>query len=135
MAIFGINNLKGLKALLTKFLSNPVHVLLAAIVLYVAWNFYQSYEGFSSGKPTIILFHLPGCGYCEQMMPEWDKFQQKHSDDSNIVVKKVDGSKEAELAQSSGVNGFPTVIKYANGKKEVFEGERTAEALEGFISA
>lgn len=127
MKVFGVDPLK--------FFSNPVNVLLVAVVLFVAWNLYQRYEGFDSDsdKTMVVLFHLPGCGFCKDMMPEWNKFQKAHEDDAKVEVKKVDGSQQPDAAEKNGVNGFPTVIKFKDGKKEVFEGERTAEALEGFL--
>ena len=26
-------------------------------------------------KPVLVLFFARGCGYCEKMMPEWNKFK------------------------------------------------------------
>jgi thiol-disulfide isomerase/thioredoxin len=126
---------------LRKFLSNPVNVLMAAVVLYVAWNLYSNYgaeEGFESelsDRPVIVLYHLPGCGWCKKMMPEWDKFQKAHKGDSDVSIKKIDCSKKPEAAEKEGIKGFPTIIKFKDGEKEGFDGDRTAEALEGFLRA
>ena len=89
---------------LRKFLSNPVNVLMAAVVLYVAWNLYSNYGGGSEGfvsddRPIIVLYHLPGCGWCKKMMPEWNKFQKAHKGDSDVSVKKIDCSKQPEAAE------------------------------------
>ena len=67
------------------------------------------------------------------MMPEWNKFHMAHKNNSSVHIYKVDGSKHAEIAEKYDVHGFPTVIGIKNGIKTVFDGERTAEALERFL--
>lgn len=134
MNIFGRNLNLGLSNP-KKFISNPVNVLIVVAVLFVAWKLYQSYsEGFASEKSaTVVLFHLPTCGFCKDMMPEWNKFQKAHASDPNTNVQKVDCSQNPEAAEKNGISGFPTIIKFLGDKKIVYDGERTAEALEGFL--
>lgn len=124
MKIFGID--------IKLFYNNPTNVLITIVVLFMIWHLYRNhYEGFSDGKTSVVLFYLPGCVHCKDMMPEWDKFQKKFGKDGS--VKKIDCSKNPNVAKDHKVKGFPTVIKVKNGEKEVFKGERTAEALEGFF--
>lgn len=127
MKFFGVNfNLQ-------QFFNNPVNVLLVAVSVYIIWNLYDNYEGFSGDKPVIMLFHLPTCGYCIDMMPEWDKFQKDHQNDPNIKVVKINGAKDRELTEQYGINSFPTVILNKDGDSQVYQGERTADALKNFI--
>ena len=126
MKIFGVDP--------QKFFNNPINVLMAGVVLFVIWNVYQQYEGFSDEQPSVVMYHLPSCGHCKNMMPEWNKFQKAHEGDAKVNVRNVDCSKSDE-GEKHDVHGFPTVIKFKDGKKEVFQGERTAAALEGFLQA
>jgi thiol-disulfide isomerase/thioredoxin len=140
-----------------KFFSNPVGIFIAVVVLFIVWYFWpaaqstqstqstqsiegflgtksvEDNEGFSDHGSEIVLFHLPTCGHCKNMMPEWNKFQKAHENDPKVNVHKIDCSKNPDTAEKNDVNGFPTIIKFKDGKKEVFEGERTAKALEGFL--
>jgi thiol-disulfide isomerase/thioredoxin len=129
MMFFGVNYD------LQQFFNNPLNVLLAAIGVYIVWNFYKTYEGFSSGKPVIMLFHLPTCGYCIDMMPEWDKFQDEYQNNPDITVVKVNGANDQNLTKKYGVNSFPTVILVKDdGTEKIYEGARTAEGLKQFIT-
>ena len=55
-----------------------------------------------------------------------------------MTVAKVDctsdDNKNKDLCSEQGVNGFPTLHLYKDGKKaEEFNGKRTIEALEAFV--
>lgn len=117
-------------------LNNPTNVLILLVIMFLTWKLTAGFSmssAMSNAKKSIVLFHLPNCGFCKDMMPEWDKFQENHQDDENVEVKKIDGSVDAETARAHGVTGFPTIIKFSGNGKEIFQGERTAEALEGFL--
>jgi thioredoxin-like negative regulator of GroEL len=131
-------------------LSYPYYLVLVAVLIAVIYlwpsnteqnriNLFRKMmsdarEEFAS-KDAMILFHLPNCKFCRDMMPEWNKFQAAHQDDPKVTVYKVDGSKHPEIADTNKIRGFPTVIKVMNGKKTMFTGERTAKALEEFLKA
>ena len=116
-------------------LSYPYYLVLVAVLIAVIYLWPRlSKEEFAS-KDAMILFHLPNCKFCRDMMPEWNKFQAAHQDDPKVTVYKVDGSKHPEIADTNKIRGFPTVIKVKNGKKTMFTGERTAKALEEFLKA
>jgi protein disulfide-isomerase-like protein len=112
------------------FTSNRVKIVTAVLALglvYVLASWYLK-EGFEneSGK-TVVLYHAPWCGHCKALMPEWNKFQEKGVE--GVKIKKVNVDEEKEATKAAGVTGYPTIILYNEGKKEVYTGERTAEAL------
>lgn len=92
----------------------------------------------NESKPSaeIILYHASFCGYCKQMMPEWDKFSENmKSMAPNLKVTKYecDGSDKA-VCDAANIEGFPTVvIKLPNGKTLPFDGERTAQGFANFV--
>ena len=113
-----------------------VSVLLGLFAVY--WFFFRSTsEGFSSnGKKAMVLFFLPGCGWCSKMMPEWEKLEASQEENSEVDIKKVDCGENPEVAKEQGISGFPTIIMFgANGEKKVFEGDRTKESFEEFITS
>lgn len=112
--------------------------LVVLVVGYLAWRSATN-EGFTdemgSGK-TLVLFHLPKCPHCVDFMPEWNKVEEKHKNDPNVKVKKINGAEKPEKAQEHGVDGFPTVLLFKDGKKvATFDGERTKDGVEKFLSA
>jgi thiol-disulfide isomerase/thioredoxin len=85
-------------------------------------------EGFK-GRKSLLLLHMEGCGHCEKLMPEWDKFNQKNN--TSIVTKSVENDDDRALVKKYGVEGFPTILLLdSNGKKlDTYSGPRNAQGL------
>lgn len=109
--------------------------LLLAAVIVVAYMYFTRTEGFfSDDKKTLILYHLPRCGFCKEMMPEWSKLEKAHRADPSVNVRKVNCEEQPEEAETNGIQSFPTIVLFKGGKRKVYDGERTKAALEGFIN-
>lgn len=95
-------------------------------------------KGQAVSKPSaeLTLYHASFCGYCKQMMPEWDKFSDNaKSMFPNLKVTKYecDGDDKA-ICDAANIQGYPTVvIKLPNGKVIPFDGERTIDGLKEFV--
>ena len=77
---------------------------------------------------------MNGCGHCKKMMPEWDKFQQNAP--QNVKVSKVEQAEKPDLLEKLGIQGFPTIKLFNNGKPvKDYNGERTAEAFASFAKS
>lgn len=79
---------------------------------------------------SFVEFYAPWCGHCKKLVPEWEKTAEL-ARSSNILVAKVDAIAEKQLAQTHGVQGFPT-LKLFRGDPAVvkkFEGARTADKM------
>lgn len=62
-----------------------------------------------SGRPLVLSFTRPGCGYCTQIENEsWPS--QKGTIENEAVRAKVNGAKSRDLAQKFGVRSYPTTI-------------------------
>ena len=116
-----------------------VAVLIIIVVRYLLHliiysNYLSSYlENFGNPK-ELVYFHMNGCGHCKKMMPEWDKFQQNAP--QGVKVSKVEQAEKPDLMQKLGIQGFPTIKLFNNGKPvKDYNGERTAEAFASFAQS
>jgi protein disulfide-isomerase-like protein len=131
-------NFGNLKKYMTQRNMLVVGVALAAVFYYLHINnmmppMIQS-GGEADKKITVVLFYAPWCPHCKDIMPMWKKLVEKHSSDNKVEVKKVNCEDKPEQAEQNDVQGFPTIIMFKNGKKVKYEGERTEEGIENFIS-
>ncbi len=85
-------------------------------------------EGFK-GRKSLLLLHMEGCGHCEKLMPEWDKFDKMNN--TSIITKAVEKDDDRALVKRYGVEGFPTILLLdSNGKKlDTYTGPRNAKGL------
>ena len=91
-------------------------------------------SGGENGAPKIVLYYVPWCPHCKDVMPEWNKLEQ-NMQGTNTQVSKVDCEANPQAAKEQDVNGFPTIILFKNGKAIQYEGERTMEEIQNFIQS
>lgn len=84
-------------------------------------------------KIAIIWFHRPGCGYCTQMEPEWERLQTMVP--TSVDLKKVNTIEQPAMASDFGVNGVPFIVKVVGNNRQVYNGNRSAEDLLKFCKA
>ena len=87
---------------------------------------------------TFIKFFAPWCGHCKRLAPTWDELAAKFTDVKNVKIAKIDctsnDNKNKDLCNDQGVNGFPTLNIYKDGKKVTeYSGSRKVEDLEAFV--
>ena len=123
----------------------PMKLLIAGVVILVirylvnelmggAYLQSSMLEGFSGQGKEFTLFYWKDCGHCKKMMPEWDKFQQNAP--QGVKVSKVEQAEKPDLMQKLGIQGFPTIKLFNNGKPvKDYNGQRTAEAFASFAQS
>ena len=117
-------------------------LLLAVLLAVTALSYFGSLkkilEGFSHEPDydtplSLTLYHHPSCGHCKAMMPEWQRLEKRNKY-AGVNLKMVNGKENPTAVDKAGVASFPTIILSGQGKKKIYSGERTAEALERFIA-
>lgn len=78
----------------------------------------------ASGKNVFIEFYAPWCGHCKSLAPKWEELAEKVSDDSNLVVAKLDATAN-DVPPAFEVRGFPTLfLQKGDGSVVKYEGAR-----------
>lgn len=97
----------------------------------------EAFDNQVLSEPTLVLFMSPGCGHCNKMKPEWEKFDKTYK---GIAINTIDCSdaSNSKLARAHGVQGYPTIRYYPNGLAnkssfEEYEGEREHRSFMGFL--
>ena len=80
----------------------------------------------------VELYYAEWCGHCNKFKPEWEKFK-KNALDGGIKTNEYEAEKDKTKVEEANVSGFPTIIITINGKKEDYNGPRTAEALMEYV--
>lgn len=103
-------------------------VIVILVYKYVVKRRKNNSEYFEDFAPvTVNAFFMPGCGHCTAFKPEWKKFTQ--SKPSFVTANEYSSDKDMDKCEEYNVSGFPTIIIEKDGKRKIYEGKRTAEAL------
>jgi thioredoxin 1 len=71
-------------------------------------------EVIDAGKPVLVDFWAPWCGFCKQLSPVIDQLAAEIDDKVKVVKVNVDENRA--LAQKNGVMSMPTMILFKNGE-------------------
>lgn len=80
----------------------------------------------------IVKFYVPWCGHCQRLAPIFEEASQNVS--GNIAFGQVDCTVEISLQNYYELKGFPTIIFFREGEKQIYHGERTIEAIVEFAN-
>ena len=132
------------KLLFKKF--NKFHPIVQVVVtfglLFVLRYLYNTFlfsyfsafnlEGFGQPK-ELVYFYMDGCGHCKKFSPVWDQFSSSYN--GNLNIRKVERNDAGDELNQYQIQGFPTVLLLdGNGGKKEFQGDRTIQGLNSFIS-
>ena len=84
-------------------------------------------------RPTVVLFHKPGCPACVNFMPTWEKAK---SDLSKLAVVQQFARNDEPVdnfMRFNNVASYPTIMLFNKGETQKFSGERTVDNLLAFV--
>jgi len=102
-----------------------VLLLLVLYFIYMTFNLSEAFESSCTELPTklkpndkqLVLFYADWCGHCKKLKPDWDEVASQVGDEKMIKVNVGDGTEEQKKTMSEyGIQGFPTIIIFENGK-------------------
>ena len=76
----------------------------------------------------ITLYHADWCGHCKNFLPNWNALT-KYFDSHNIKHEDFEDSRDHDVVESAGIQGFPTIRISKNGKEYDYHGDRSVDAI------
>lgn len=88
----------------------------------------------ASDEPWLVEFYAPWCGHCKSLAPHWKKAATLLKGKVNVAA--IDATAHNAHNSKYGVQGFPTIKFFKNGKSapQDYKGARTAEAIAEFAT-
>lgn len=81
-------------------------------------------EYVSMSELILVEFYAPWCGHCKRLAPNYANAAKELNLKHNIPLAKVDATEEVSLAKQFGVDGYPTLLIFRNGKEYEYSGPR-----------
>ena len=89
----------------------------------------------TTGK-WFVKFYAPWCGHCKSLAPVWEELSGRfqESENNDVILAKVDCTKEKEVCNRFKVTGYPSLKYFADRKMFTYKGSRSIDALYDFAT-
>lgn len=95
-------------------------------------NFDEQIKKYNDG--LLVEFYAPWCGHCKSLAPEYAAAAKNLSTKTPPrFLAKVDATVAEKTAKRFGVEGYPTLKWFADGKDTEYGGGRTADTITSWI--
>ncbi|KAH9482699.1 Protein disulfide-isomerase [Psilocybe cubensis] len=99
------------------------------VISLTAANFESTVEA----EPLLLVeFFAPWCGHCKALAPHYEEAATALKE-KNIKLAKVDCVDEADLCQSKGIQGYPTLKVYRKGEATDYTGPRKTDGIISYM--
>jgi len=100
------------------------------VIDLTAANFESTVNG---EKLALVEFFAPWCGHCKALAPHYEEAATELKNKS-IKLMKVDCVEQADLCQSKGITGYPTLKVYRNGEATDYAGPRQTDGIISYMT-
>ncbi|EDO34590.1 predicted protein [Nematostella vectensis] len=81
-----------------------------------------------------VKFYAPWCIHCIKLAPIWERLAEDFKDNADITISKIDCTAHGSKCSQHGVNGFPTLKLFKNGREvDRYSGMRSLEDLKNYV--
>ena len=140
-----VKKVKQVKGLFTP--KNLPRLIILVIILGALFYIYnkflkESFEGFETESgdldnqvksgTKLVLFYADWCGHCKKIKPVWDETATEVNGDEVKMIKVNCGEgneKDQEVMKKYSIDGYPTIIKFVNGKPSLYRGDRDSDSF------
>jgi len=146
-----IKKLRELSGMFTKKnLPRLVILLIILIVLYFVYDKFlkegmtnsneitsDDVEGHVKSGTKLVLFYADWCGHCKKIKPIWEETSSEVNEEELKMIKVNCGegtSADQKIMKKYSIDGYPTIIKFVNGKPQMYQGERDVESFKEALS-
>ena len=90
---------------------------------------------------TVILSHSRWCSHCIAFKPQWDIFEKNPGKGVDTISIEADSYKNGivpdlyKLLSDNNQMYYPMIILFVDGKRYLYNGERSAVALKSFVAS
>ncbi|PVF99148.1 thioredoxin-domain-containing protein [Serendipita vermifera] len=91
----------------------------------------DTFQNKVASEPTFVKFFAPWCGHCQKLAPKWEELALTLKGIVNVA--EVNCDQFGSVCSNVGIEGYPTLVFYLNGKKIDYTGSKTLPAMETFV--
>ena len=108
-------------------------ILVFVVFVFLRFIFNRSSVENFGNPASCNYYYMEQCGHCKRFLPEWDQFVQTYT--GPVKLRKIEMNEAGSDLEKYNIQGFPTILFIdENGKAKDYDGPRTSDALNQFIS-